>query len=485
MERLRARLAAVPPVIWVLLAAAVLLRVLVAIAVSPAEMNQVDSLVYIEMADNGLFTDPVKPAGYSLFLRILHAVSDQISWTIAIQHLLGLATALILYATVRRVGAPLWAALVSGAAVLFSLDQIYLEHSLLSEAPFTFLVVCSLYCCVRALAEPGEAEPEGRRFDSRLGWIAAAGLLLGASSWFRTVAAPMAIFLALWFVFAIPGGWQARLARGALAGVAAAAMVLAYFVAHDQSRGYFGFTDGAGRVLQGRVAPFADCSRFDPPEGGEALCEETPPDERNGPDFYIFDGASPAWQAFGPLPGGDAIAGEFAKRAILAQPIEYIRAVLSDTTRHFIPYYDGGRPYFGTPYEFFGIDRVDGNEPAVEAKIDSYYSSGPLVVRALATTLGDLQNILRVHQIVLLQALILAAVAIAFSRGRERAALALLLGAGFLLLAVGSVTATYNARYAMPAGPIFVAAGVIGLAVLLRRYSERPRAATSPASQSP
>ena len=366
--------------------------------------------------------------------------------------------------------------------MLFSLDQIYLEHSLLTETPFTFLLVCTLYCCVRALEEPRELGSGRLRLDTRLGWIAAAGLLLGMSAWFRTVAAPIAIFLALWCTLAIAGPWRVRILRGVVAGAAAGVVVLAYFAAHDSARGYFGFTDGAGRVLYGRAAPFADCSQFDPPAGGEALCEETPPDERNGPDYYIFDGGSPAWKEFGPLPGGDSIAGEFAKRAILAQPVDYARAVLSDTTRHFIPYYDGGRPFFGTPYEFFGIDHVDGNEPAVQQKIDSYYSSGPLVVRALATTLGDLQNVLRVPQILMLQALVLAGFGIAYSRGRERAALALLVGAGLLLLLIGSVTATYNARYAMPAGGIFVAAGAIGLSVLLRRYSERPRPTPSPAS---
>ena len=477
MDRLRARLAAVPPALWVLLGAALLLRVIVAVAVTPVEMNQVDSLVYIDMAENGLFTDPVKPAGYSVFLQILHAISSQISWTIAVQHLLGLVTALILYSTVRRAGAPLWAALVSAAAVLFSLDQIFLEHSLLSETPFTFLLVSALYCCVRALDEP-----RTWRFglDSRLAWIVAAGLLLGACAWIRTVAAPMAILLALWCVLAIPGSWRARLVRGALAGAAAALVVLGYFVAHEIERGYFGFNDGTGRVLLGRASPFAECSKFDPPEGGEVLCERTPPDERNGPDYYIFDGASPAWEAFGPLPGGDRVAREFATSAILAQPLDYLEAVLSDSARHFIPFLDDERPYAGSPYEFIKLDHVDGNEPAVQQAIDGYYESGSLTVRGITDELGDLQEVLRVHQILMLQALLLAAVAIALSRGRERAVLVLLAGTGLALLVIPAITATYNARYAVPAGGVFVAAGAIALWILLRRYAERLRSTPSP-----
>ncbi len=250
----------VPAALVLVIAIGVLLRIAIAIAVSPAELNNVDTLVYVGMAEDGLFGDPVRPAGYSIFLRALHAVSAELAWTIFVQHLIGIATAVLLYAAVRRIGAPLWAGVVAAAAVLLSLDQIYLEHTILAETVFTLTITAVFYCCVRALDEP---EPLWRRLDSRIAWIVAAGLLLGLSAWLRTIGVTLAPLLALWFALAIAGSWRARIARGLVAAVAAGAVILGYFALHEAERGYFGLTDGSGRVLLGRVSPFADCTRFD------------------------------------------------------------------------------------------------------------------------------------------------------------------------------------------------------------------------------
>ena len=69
----------------------------------------------------------------------MHAVSAQVEFTIAIQHLIGIVTGLLLYATVRRLGAPVWVAVVAAAAILLPLDQIVLEHALMNEPLFTLL----------------------------------------------------------------------------------------------------------------------------------------------------------------------------------------------------------------------------------------------------------------------------------------------------------------------------------------------------------
>lgn len=470
-DRIARRGAAIPLALFVLIGIGVLLRVLAAIAVSPVEMNNVDSLVYIGGAQNGLFVDPVRVSGYSIFLQGLHAISDEISFTIFVQHLIGILTACLIYATVRRVGSPVWAGLAAAAAVLLSLDQIYLEHTILAETLFTLLFTGALYCAIRALDEPREIR--GGPLDTRWLWILAAGLLLGLLAWVRTVGVPLAPLLALWLIFAIPGPWKVRIARGVLAGSAAALVVLGYFVAHEAKNGYFGFTDGSGRVLLGRVSPFADCTKFTPPEGSEVLCEDTPTEKRPGSDFYIWDGASPAWEEFGPVPAEDKLAGEFAREAIKAQPLEYIGIVLSDTARHFVPFLNDDRPFAGTPYDWMKIERRDGNEPAVQEYVTGYYDSGPLVVRGIASELSDLQDFLRIHQVMMLQALLLSLFGIWFGRGRERAAIVLFIGAGLMLLVIPSITATYNARYAVPLGGTFIAAAAVSVAVLLNRYRDR------------
>ena len=96
----------------------------------------------------------------------------------------------------------MWAATIGAAAVLLSLDQIVLEHIILSEALFIFVFVAALYACVRALDDP---RPIYRAFDSRHAWLIAAGVLLALAAWVRGVAAPLAPFLLLWILLAIPG----------------------------------------------------------------------------------------------------------------------------------------------------------------------------------------------------------------------------------------------------------------------------------------
>ena len=70
--------------------------------------------------------------------------------------------------------------------------------------------------------------------------------------------------------------------------------------------------------LYGRVAPFADCTKFTPPRGTEVLCETTPRSERPIADAYIFSyWHSPAVRTFGSpfdaTPEASAKVGEFAR----------------------------------------------------------------------------------------------------------------------------------------------------------------------------
>ena len=98
---------------------------------------------------------------------------SQLEFTIALQHLLGIATGLILYAAVRRLGAPVWAGVLAAAAVLLSLDQIFLEHAVMNETVFTFLFALALYAAVRALdprAPAGRSARPAARLDRRRGW---------------------------------------------------------------------------------------------------------------------------------------------------------------------------------------------------------------------------------------------------------------------------------------------------------------------------
>ncbi len=163
--RARELIAAVPLAIVVLVVFGIALRLALWLAYSPAVVNLADSGSYVGLAAGDLFGDATRTVGYPLFLRAAHAVSDQIEFTIALQHLMGIATALVLYGVVRRLGAPVWAGAVGAAAILLSLDQIFLEHALMNEPLFTLLFVVALYAAVRALDDPrpivGPLDPAG------------------------------------------------------------------------------------------------------------------------------------------------------------------------------------------------------------------------------------------------------------------------------------------------------------------------------------
>jgi 4-amino-4-deoxy-L-arabinose transferase-like glycosyltransferase len=469
---------AIPAAVAILFAAGVILRLCVVVLYEPALVNNADTPTYVAMANGGLFGDPVRPSGYPMFLIALHAISDELTFTIAVQHLLGIATALLLYATARRIGAPVWVAAVGAAAVLLSLDQIVLEHLVLSDALFTFVLAVVLYACVRALDDP---RPLVGRLATRHVWILAAGLALGLGAWVRGVGAALVPFLILWLALAIPGrGWE-RIGRGALAASAAAALLLVYFALNESRTGTFGLTQSSGWSLYSRVAPFADCRQFTPPAGTESLCEDSPIGSRYGPDFYGWEVKSPAHKLFFYPPRGDDQLGAFARQAIIHQPRAYVWAVGNDTLRYFLPDYNT-YAYGGPGYDTLDIQRHDWPlELEISGYLGIYYDTVNMDVNEDGVRiLSEVQDWVRVHPWLMLVAMFTGLAGIVLARGRVRAVLVLLCGAGVLLLLIPSATANYNARYAIPSGGPILLGGAIGLWVIsgwlsARRRAGRPR----------
>lgn len=467
----------VPLALAILLLAAIALRVALWIAYQPAAVNLADTIRYIDMARGELFQlGSPHPAGYPIFLRAVHAISGELELTIALQHLMGLATGLLGYAIVRRVGAPRWAALVAAAAVLLPLDQVFLEHALMTEALFGLLIACALYACVRSLDEPRLlAGP----FTTRHAWILAAGVALGLSAWVRTVGVPLVVFGALWLALALPGPVRDRIGRAALAGGVGAAVLLVYFSLNAASTGYFGLTKFTGWALYSRTGQFADCTKFEPPPGTSGLCETTPSEQRPGPDFYTWEPQSPARQLYGGPPNGEEQLAAFGRAAILHQPFAYAEAVLEDLSLYFFP--GTSRPYGGPGYNVLDVGRrAPGVEEDIEGAIVSYYpAEEPDIDAGGVGFLSGLQDVVRVHPTMLLVAVILGGVGLWLSETKVRAALALLLGTGLLLLVVPSATLAYGARYAVAASGPLIAAGALGLWLIVREL--RPSSPRGPA----
>jgi hypothetical protein len=393
--------------------------------------------------------------------------------TIALQHLLGIATGLLLYALVRRLGAPVWAGLLAAAAALLPIDQIFLEHALMTEAPFTFLLVTATYAAVRAL---DSGTVVWREISSRHLWIAAAALLFAASVWVRTAALVVVPLLVVWVTVALGGPWRARVAHGLVAGGVAGLALLGYAILQDAETEDFGLSRVGGWALYSRTAPFADCAQFDPPAGTRPLCEATPISARPGPDFYGQYPESPARELFGTPPNGDPELGEFARRAIVAQPIEYAKDAGRDFIRYFEPTFQP-QDYSGVGYEVIdAARRADGVEDVVAESLNAYYADDTYRIETGVDPLSEVQDIARVHPKLILVCLIVAAAGLVAARGRVRAGLALVLGIALLLLIAPVATAIWSARYAIPADGFIVAAGVLGAWSVAERILDHARA---------
>ena len=458
----------IPIALAIIVAVGLCLRAIVWLAYDPVFLNNADTSAYLFMANGDLFRDPVRTAGYPMTMRVLNDIARDVDLLLAVQHLIGIVSGVLLYLTVRRIGAPVWAGVIAAAAILLSLDQVMLEHTILSETQFTFLLVAALYCGVRALDDPRDlAGP----LTSRHLWLAATGILLAFTAWTRGLAAPLVPLAALFFALAIPGPVWHRIGRAAVAGGAGMAVLLVYFSLNSASTGTFGMAQASGWAIYARAAPFADCEQFSVPSGTEELCQSIPAAERPGPDYYTWRRQSPARQEIGYPPAGDDSLRSFGVRAILAQPRAYASAVGRDFMRFFFPSINRDQFLAGVDYDYLAIDRRDKPvEEQLGGYLGIYYEpDGQNIDEGALETLTEFQQGLRVHPVLMLQAIILGALGIWLSAGRVRWALILLLGTSLVLLAIPSAIGTYNARYAIPLGGPLIACGAIGAWVLVAR----------------
>src|SRR5581483_3401766 len=171
-------------------------------------------------------------------------IDRNIAFTITLQHLMGLATAVFLYAIVRGLTrSNAWACLPA-AVVLLSGDVVFLETALLTETLWMLLLAAGMWACVNA---------RGRRRP--YSWLCAGAALL-----------------ALW---EIGGGWRRRVGVAACFLAPAAILLGSYALVASAENGYAGLSDMSGFNLYARVGQFADCSDFTPPRGTAGLCEST------------------------------------------------------------------------------------------------------------------------------------------------------------------------------------------------------------------
>lgn len=317
----RAQLAVHWPFLLVVLAGAVL-RGLAVYAVRPALEFVQDSFYYLYDAAHPALRDVVHPVGYAEFLRFLNALSARLTVVPVAQHCLALLAAVAIYALVIHRGAGRWLATLSTVPLLLTGYQITLEHFVLSDSLFEFLLIGS----VVALLWPERPTA---------GHTAVAAALLGAASLTRTVGLAVVPVFVLYLLLrrgVRHGGWRPLVAGGLVLAI----MVGGYAVWFERGTGTFGLDAYDGYFLAARVEPFADCSGAPLTDLEARLCPQRPVASRPGPDTYVWDPGSPLRNPH--LPAGidrNALALSYARTIIAHQPGDYAASVLGSFAGYF------------------------------------------------------------------------------------------------------------------------------------------------------
>jgi hypothetical protein len=357
----------------VLLAAAAALRAVVLLAYQQALIFP-DSERYLQYAHNFIIgqwiPDWLRTSGYSVLLMPA-VLARNLTSVVTIQHLLGLATAVLIYVTALHFGARRWLAALATIPVLFDPLQLDIEQYILTDVSATFLVVVALVVLVWKREAIGKAAP------------AVAGLLIAAATLIREsdllVIIPALLYLA---VVIRP---RRRLAgRAALMLAGCLIPVLAYVGWFNSWFGTFNFVTYNSEFMYGRIAQFADCTGLSLPAYEQHLCPQQPPAQRD-PDFYMWAKQSPQ-VTLKPTDGlsKGQIINDFNWRIIKHQPLTYLKVVADDVLYSFSPVRGDGPDKYPTRYHDFQPSFPGTNDKDEMAALRTYSGSGPRVQPTLA-----------------------------------------------------------------------------------------------------
>ena len=404
-----------------------------------------DSYGYVADATGTFKPDTLRPSGYSVFLRILEPLHS-FATPVVFQHLMGLGIGVMIYALmVHRFRVPKPIAVLATIPALFDGNQIQLEHLLLSDVPFAFLVTAA------ATIVLWRKKPSTRQF-------ALAGALLGLASVTRTAGLPLLAVLAV-FMLIHRAGWKAVVSAVVACLVPLGGYMLWFFAFY----GDFNTTQANGIFMYQRVMAFADCSKMQLAPEETALCDITPPSQRPISQWYMWGKTTPLLRfpppRFGPLQ--NRLGEKFAVTAIESQPLAYGDVIWHDTYRAFW----WSRPVFPDPLTYaeyqFG-NAVNG--PSRKAALGTGYSAsqprkyvhGPTTTQVVQPYAGIMiwyQRHIWMPGTPLGALLIvgLCGMAVGWRRWGGEILLPWGLSAGVLL--IPAATAEFDYRYVLPAVP--------------------------------
>jgi len=457
----------------------VLLRLGVALAYRPALLS-VDSWGYLDVA---LRADPVgfapeRPSGYPLLLSALLLPGRSLALVTTVQHLAGLASGVLAYILLLRLGVRKAIAVAAAAVLLLDVYAVTLEQHLLSETFFGLALLGAAYLAIASRGAPG---------------LAASGLLLGLAATLRTAGL---FAVPIWLVYL---AWSRRGLRPAAAGLAVLLVVVCGYAglhargdpSRDANPGTFSLTEMDGWFLYAKTAAIADCRGADIPERARPLCQP-PADRTRDADFYLFNTESPAKQLVGRHRSGEQqvednrMLREFALAIVREHPWAYAKLVARDSAAIFTP---GGRgvdvtvrlPHAGeelagggrAPLACEECDAVD-VEPVDTSVRDRYVPGYEPAVHWPGGLLVAYQDWLHIPRWLMGALAVAVALSTALSLTRLRDRLprrreAFLLGGTAIAVVVGSAAAANpTVRFLVPVAPLLVCGGTAALLDLMR-----------------
>jgi Dolichyl-phosphate-mannose-protein mannosyltransferase len=447
---------------------AIAVRLWLILGYGPGFVGFGDSHEYVVAAARGVFGDAQKPAGYPLFLWALHHFSNRLTFTIAVQHVLGLATGFLLYNAVRRAGAAAWLGLLPAAIVFFGGTGLLLEHSLLADSLFAFVQALGVYLAIRSLNEP------------RLRWPLAAGLTIGISFWIKTVGLSSVVLIPPLLLLAAPGTLSRRALSAASAVGAALVLIVGYPAVQALVTGHWRYERQGAWNLYGRVATFVDCSRFTPPAGTRFLCPAEPLADRQSQSFYQYARSAPAVRRYGgpahAPPYANAVLQRFSGAAIEQEPAAYATAIARGLTFFISP-----RPGEGyTPGSIRKALLDPKGVASIEPALAGYYprDRGYRGTSRATQPLATYERTTRLQGPLLIVLLLAAVFGAPLLPGRLRVGAVLFTATALLSAILADAGNGYDARYAYPAfGPLAAGAalGAWGIATRFRRRTRHVR----------
>jgi hypothetical protein len=449
-----------------LLSAGIALRVVTSLAYRPA-LIYIDAVGYLQNEAH-LKPELVRPLGYPIFLRILPLGLGL--WVVpVVQHALALAMAVAIYALLLRLGVTRWLAALATAPVLLDVMQLNLEQEILTETLFEALLLAAVLLLL---------------WRGRPGLLAAGltALALAGATLTRSVALLVIVPAALTILFLRAGlTWHAVATRLLALGAVFAVPLVLYAAWFESLYGVFALNGFSGHFLYARVAPFADCKTLSLPSYERVLCPKQPVGQRPSIEAFSWSRTkSPLFRLRVPasIARGKAepvarsqVAGNFAKRVILNQPLTYLHEVEKSFVRGFAPTRTShagevpvGRWQFQNHFPIYGDSLT----------IMARHHERPQVDGSLASFLRSYQRFVYTPGPVLALALVLALLgALGLGPARRsglRSASVHLSGSTLVVLVTAVAVNQFSWRYQLPQLILLPPAGALGLVALTGRF---------------